>query len=69
MEVFRKRGSVSWTDENGVYYRVSEAEYDAMMAGNRVTVVTDPEEVVPAVEEPVVPEEPIAQGSISKLFS
>lgn len=69
MEVFRKRGSVSWTDENGVYYRVSEAEYDAMMAGNRVTVVTDPEEVVPTVEEPVVPEEPIAQGSISKLFS
>ena len=69
MEVFRKRGSVSWTDENGVYHRVSEAEYDAMMAGNRVTVVTEPEEVVPAVEETVVPEEPTAQEGVSNLFS
>lgn len=69
MEVFRKRGSVSWTDENGVYHRVSEAEYDAMMAGNRVTVVTDPEEVVPAIENTVVPEEPTAQDGVSNLFS
>lgn len=69
MEVFRKRGSVSWTDENGVYYRVSEAEYDAMMAGNRVTVVTEAEEVVPIVEEPVIPEEPTTEEGISSLFS